>query len=415
MKILIAPDSFKGSLSAQEAAQTICRGLERVWPNADYELVPMADGGEGTVAALTAASKGKIRHAQVHGPLTHQEVKAAYGILGGQKTAVIEMSQASGIGYTDEENRDPLTATTYGTGQLIKAALDQGVREIIIGLGGSATNDGGAGMAQALGARLLDGEGKDLPFGGAALADLDRIDLSNMDPRLEETEFLLASDVQNPLTGPQGASAVFGPQKGATPAMVDQLDASLHHFAQIVKRDCGRDLEQHPGAGAAGGLGFGLLAFTNAKLVSGVDLVIEYTRLKERSQGADLVFTGEGSIDFQTKMGKTPYGVAKTAKAAAPHAPVIVLAGNIGKRVEDLYTSLGQAPAEKSGGQKAGQTVGSQKAGQNANQEAGLIDAIFATPSGAKTLAQAIASCRHDIAQTAENIARLLTASGFGA
>lgn len=414
MKILIAPDSFKGSLSAQEAARTIRRGLERVWPDADYELVPMADGGEGTVAALTAVSKGEILHAQVHGPLAHQEVKAAYGILDDQKTAVIEMSQASGIGYTDEENRDPLTATTYGTGQLIKAALDQGVRKIIIGLGGSATNDGGAGMAQALGARLLDGKGKNLPFGGAALADLNRIDLSSMDPRLEETEFLLASDVQNPLTGPQGASAVFGPQKGATPAMVDQLDASLHRFAQIVNRDCGRDLEQHPGAGAAGGLGFGLLAFTRAKLVSGVDLVIEYTRLKERTQGADLVFTGEGSIDFQTKMGKTPYGVAKTAKAVSPHAPVIVLAGNIGKRVEDLYTSLGQSQARRSDAPKAEQASDGQNADQTANQEAGLIDAIFATPSGAKPLPQAIASCRHDIAQTAENIARLLAASGFG-
>ena len=376
MKIVIAPDSFKGSLTAKQVAEAIKTGLQRVLPNADYEMVPMADGGEGTVQSLVDATDGHLVTRQVHNPL-NQLSDAYYGILGDGKTAVIEMAQASGIQYVNDETHNPLITTTYGTGELILDALDHGVQKIIMGIGGSATNDGGAGMAQALGAKLLDNDGQELGFGGGALDQLAQIDLSGLDPRVQKTQLLIASDVTNPLTGPDGASAVFGPQKGATPEMVKQLDRNLHHYAEVIKRDLHQDLEKRPGAGAAGGLGTGLMAFTNSEMAKGIDLVIEFTHLKERAQNADLVFTGEGGIDFQTKFGKTPYGVARATKAVAPHSSVIVLAGNVGKGIESLY-------------------------GRDA------MDAIFATPEGAKSLDQAIADGPHDIAETAENIARLI-------
>ena len=376
MKIVIAPDSFKGSLTAKQVAEAIKTGLQRVLPNADYEMVPMADGGEGTVQSLVDATDGHLVTRQVHNPL-NQLSDAYYGILGDGKTAVIEMAQASGIQYVNDETHNPLITTTYGTGELILDALDHGVQKIIMGIGGSATNDGGAGMAQALGVKLLDNQGQELGFGGGALDQLAQIDLSGLDPRVQKTQLLIASDVTNPLTGPDGASAVFGPQKGATPEMVKQLDRNLHHYAEVIKRDLHQDLEKRPGAGAAGGLGTGLMAFTTSEMAKGIDLVIEFTHLKERAQNADLVFTGEGGIDFQTKFGKTPYGVAMATKAVAPQSSVIVLAGNVGKGIESLY-------------------------GRDA------MDAIFATPEGAKPLDQAIADGPHDIAETAENIARLI-------
>ena len=379
MKFVIAPDSFKGGLTAKEAAKTMATGIKRVFPNAEYVLVPMADGGEGTVQSLVDATAGKLVTARVHNPL-NQLVDAYYGILGDGKTAVIEMAAASGIQFINDQTANPLVATTYGTGELILDAINQGAKKIIIGIGGSATVDGGAGMAQALGARLLKADGQPIGFGGGALADLARIDVSQVDPRIAHTTLAIASDVTNPLTGPDGAAPVFGPQKGATPEMVKILDSNLHHYAAVITRDTGKVVEKFAGAGAAGGLGAGLLAFTNAQMQHGVDLVIAASRLQEKAAGADFVFTGEGEIDFQTKFGKTPYGVAKACKAVAPQAPVIVLAGNIGKGVESLYT-------------------------------ADAIDAIFATPAGAKPLERALEDAPVDIAQTAENVARLIKAS----
>lgn len=376
MKFVLAPDSFKGSLTAKQVADAMHEGLTRVFPDADYELVPMADGGEGTVQSLVDATHGHLIKKQVHNPLNKLS-DAYYGILGDGETAVIEMSQASGIQYVNDQTHNPLITTTYGTGELMLDAFDQGVKKIILGIGGSATNDGGAGMAQALGAHLLDKDGKELPFGGGALDQLDHIDVSDVDSRVANVKVLIASDVTNPLTGPDGASAVFGPQKGATPEMVKKLDANLHHYAEVIKRDLHKDLEKKPGAGAAGGLGTGLMAFTNSEMAKGIDLVVQFTHLKDRAKGADFVFTGEGGIDFQTKFGKTPYGVALATKEVAPDAPVIVLAGNIGKDINTLY-------------------------GKNA------MDAIFSTPAGAKTLDQAIKDGPHDIALTAENVGRLL-------
>lgn len=376
MKIVIAPDSFKGSLTAKQVAEAMKNGLTRIFPDADYSMIPMADGGEGTVQSLVDATHGHLIKRAVHNPLD-QLSEAYYGILGDDETAVIEMAQASGIQYVNDETHNPMITTTYGTGELMLDAMDHGVKKIILGIGGSATNDGGAGMAQALGAHLLDSDNHELTYGGGVLDQLDHIDTSEMDPRVKTTEILIASDVTNPLTGKDGASAIFGPQKGATPEMVKKLDSNLHHYAEIIKRDLHKDLEQKAGAGAAGGLGTGLMAFTNYQMKKGIDIVIEFTHLKEQAQGADFVFTGEGGIDFQTKFGKTPYGVALATKEVAPQAPVIVLAGNIGKGIESLYSK-------------------------------DAIDAIFATPDGAKNLTQAIKDSPHDIAETAENVARLI-------
>ena len=329
MKIVIAPDSFKGSLTAREAAQSIESGILRVLPEAECVSIPMADGGEGTVQSLVDATGGRIMRVLVTDPLGHP-TNAEYGILGDGRTAVIEMAAASGIQYIDETTRNPLIATTYGTGELIKDALEQGVSDIIVGLGGSATNDGGAGMAQALGVRLLDDNGAPLPFGGAALAELSEVDVSGLDPRLADVRIRLASDVTNPLTGVRGASAVFGPQKGATPDMVERLDDALAHYAAVIRKQLGREVETVPGAGAAGGLGAGFLAFTEASMRSGVDLVIEATGLAGLAAGADYCFTGEGGIDFQTQYGKTPMGVARAVKQASPDCTVVALAGSIG-------------------------------------------------------------------------------------
>lgn len=334
MKFVLAPDSFKESMTAQEAADAMERGIKKVMPDAECIKVPMADGGEGTVQSLVDATGGELIGVEVTGP-DGKKVKAMFGLLGDGKTAVIEMASASGIHLIKKEERNPLYTTTYGTGELIKAALDKGVDRIFIGIGGSATNDGGAGMIQALGARLLDQSGKELAFGGGALDKLSKIDLSTLDERVKKIVIEVACDVTNPLTGEKGASHIFGPQKGATAEIVKVLDSNLVHYANIVKEQLDKDIASTPGAGAAGGLGFGLMAFLNAELKRGVELVIEYTGLEEKMKGADYVFTGEGSVDSQTVFGKTPYGVAKTAQKL--NIPVIAFAGRIGDGVEVLY------------------------------------------------------------------------------
>lgn len=325
MKIVIAPDSFKESLSALQVANAIEKGFRDIFPEAEYVKIPMADGGEGTVQALVDATGGKIVEKQVTGPLG-EPVNAFFGLLGDGKTAVIEMAAASGLHLVPHKKRNPLIATTRGTGELIRAALDYGVTHMIIGIGGSATNDGGAGMVQALGGRLLDGDGQELAFGGGSLSRLAKIDISQLDPRLKHVRVEVACDVDNPLTGPQGASAVFGPQKGATPDMVRQLDENLQRYAEVIEQTLGKQVNV-PGAGAAGGLGAGLLAFLDAELKRGIDIVLEAVQFDRKVAGASLVITGEGRIDGQTIYGKTPVGVAKAAKKH--RVPVIALAGSL--------------------------------------------------------------------------------------
>ena len=333
MKVLVAPDSYKGSLSALAVAEAIERGVRAVFPDADVAKVPIADGGEGTVDALVVATGGRVIESEVHGPLG-EPVRARWGVLGGGGTAVIEMAAASGLPLLPAGRRDPRVTTTRGTGELIRAALDAGLHHLVLGIGGSATNDGGTGMAHALGARFLDGEGRELPEGGAALARLARIDLSGLDARIARAEILVACDVDNPLTGPRGASAVYGPQKGATPEMIRELDAALARYGEVARAATGRDVSGSPGAGAAGGLGAGLLFFTPAKLRPGVEIVLEITGFDARVRDADLVITGEGRTDFQTAMGKAPVGVAAAAKRHG--VPVVCLSGGLGEGADDV-------------------------------------------------------------------------------
>jgi len=334
MKIVIAAQGFKGNLSALQVCQAIENGVRRVVPNAITATVPMADGGEGTMQTLVDAMGGKIIPVEVTGPLGAR-IAAHWGLLSDKVTGVIEMAAASGLNLVPPQKLNPLLTTTYGTGELILNALEKGCRKLVIGIGGSATNDGGAGMAQALGAKLLDGKGAPLTFGGAALADLDHIDIATIDPRLTDCDIVVASDVTNPLCGPQGASAVYGPQKGATEEMVAQLDAALAHYADVLHRDLGIDIRDAPGAGAAGGLGAGLIAFLKAKLLPGIEIVIQATGLVEHLKGADLVFTGEGKLDSQTAQGKVPVGVAKKAKTLG--LPVIAIVGAIGDGYQAVY------------------------------------------------------------------------------
>ena len=336
MKIVLAPDSYKNSLTAKEVAMAMHKGFAKVYPEADFVDVPMADGGEGTVQSLVDAKNGQIITEEVINPLGRR-TEAHYGLIDDGKVAVIEMAEASGIQYINQFTQNPYITTTFGTGELIKSAIQKGAKTIIIGIGGSATNDGGAGMAQALGAHLLDEKGQELQYGGAMLEKLDKIDASAMLPELADVKVIIASDVTNPLTGPNGASHVFGPQKGANEEMVEFLDKALSHYADILKRDLGKDLKQVPGAGAAGGLGAGLLAFTHSEMRSGVDIVVDYTDLKDKVKDADVVVTGEGQIDFQTKFGKTPIGVAKATKAVNPQATVIAIAGSVGEKISELY------------------------------------------------------------------------------
>ncbi len=333
MRIVVAPDSYKGSVTALGVAEAIERGVRAVFPDAEVVKVPIADGGEGTVDALVVATRGRLETRTVRGPLG-EPVQARWGLLGDGETAVVEMAAASGLPLVPKERRDPRVATTYGTGELVRAALDAGLRKLVVGIGGSATNDGGAGFARALGARFLDAEGRELPEGGAALARLDRIDLSGLDARLGSARIVVACDVDNPLVGPRGASAVYGPQKGATPAMVRELDAALARYAEVALAATGRDVAKLPGAGAAGGLGAGLLLFTPAQLRPGVSIVLEATGFEELVRGADLVITGEGRTDLQTAMGKAPVGVA--AAAARYAVPVICLSGGIGEGADEV-------------------------------------------------------------------------------
>ncbi|MFN1143377.1 glycerate kinase [Serratia quinivorans] len=333
-KVVIAPDSFKESLSAMEVAEAIERGFRQIYPQVQYVKLPMADGGEGTVDSMVAATGGEIVRVEVTGPLG-QSVSAFYGLLGEGETAVIEMAAASGLHLAPKERRDPRITTSYGTGELILAALERGVKAIILGIGGSATNDGGAGMMQALGARLLDDQQQPLPPGGAALARLAQIDLSAVDPRLQQVSVTAACDVDNPLCGPHGASAVFGPQKGATPEMVTQLDAALSHFGSLLQQATGREVLNAPGAGAAGGMGAALLGMLNARLRPGIEIVIETLRLEEALRDADLVITGEGRLDSQSIHGKTPIGVARVAKRHG--LPVIGIAGSLSKDYQVVH------------------------------------------------------------------------------
>lgn len=338
MKIVIAPDSFKESLSAPGVAQAIARGWLAVYPDAEIALCPMADGGEGTVDAVLAATGGERRELTVQGPLATQ-VQAHWGWLG-DGTAVIEMAAASGLHWVPSAQRDARVTSSYGTGELIRAALDAGATRIILGLGGSATNDGGSGLLRALGARFLDAGGNELRPGGAALVKLQRVDLSALDARLHDVQVDVAADVDNPLCGPRGASAVFGPQKGANPAQVEELDAALARMAEVVSEALGEDFSNFPGVGAAGGLGFAAKAFFDARFRPGVELVAELSGLAEAVAGADLVITGEGRLDAQSLHGKTPVGVARVAQAQG--VPVVALAGSLG----DGYQQVREAGIE---------------------------------------------------------------------
>lgn len=334
MKIVIAPDSWKESLSALEVATAIEDGFRQIFPDAEVVKIPMADGGEGTVEAMVAATQGRIVTLSVTGPLG-EPVEAFYGLSGDEKQAFIEMAAASGLESVPTARRDPRITTSWGTGELIRHALDAGVRHIIIGLGGSATNDGGAGMVQALGAGLLDAQGEQIAGGGEALSQLERIDTRRLDPRLAECRIEVACDVTNPLTGEEGATAVFGPQKGATPDMVRQLDEALTHYGKIIERDLDKSVLTLKGGGAAGGMGVALYAFCGAELRQGVEIVTEALSLDAAVRHADLVITGEGRIDSQTIHGKVPIGVARVAKRY--DIPVIGIAGSLTTDVGVVY------------------------------------------------------------------------------
>ncbi len=334
MKIVIAPQAFKGSLSALEAARAMEEGVRRGLSDAQTVLVPVADGGDGTLQTLMDSSGGRILEQEVTGPLG-EAVSARWGIMGDGDTAVIEMAQAAGLALVPPEKRNPLFATTYGVGELIRHTLDRGLRRFIVGVGGSATVDGGAGAAQALGVRLLDDRNEELPFGGAALARLARIDFSELEPRVRGSRLLVACDVSNPLIGPSGASAVYGPQKGATPEMVAELEGALAHYAQVIQRGLGIDVRDVLGAGAAGGLAAGLMALLGAELKPGVDIVLDVVGLDRHLETANLVITGEGRLDRQTVFNKAPVGVARRAKARG--IPVIAVAGSLGEGYEETY------------------------------------------------------------------------------
>lgn len=372
MKIVIAPDSFKDSLSAQGVAEAIALGLAHVWPDAQLLKCPMADGGEGTVESILAACDGERRRTRVRGPLG-APVDAAWGWLARSHTAIIEMAEASGLQLVLPSLRDACTSSTFGTGELIRAALDAGAQRVILAIGGSATNDGGAGAMQALGVKLLDAQGQTLAPGGLALAQLARLDLSDIDPRLAEVRFDIAADVNNPLCGPHGASAIFGPQKGASPEQVQQLDLALGHFAEFCAQALHKDVRDEPGSGAAGGLGFAAKAFLGARFQAGVEVVAELVGLAEAVKGADLVITGEGRFDAQTLRGKTPFGVARIARQHG--VPVVVIAGTLGEGYQALY-------------------------------EHG-IDAAFALASGPMTLEQACAEAPRLLRERAGDIARV--------
>ena len=372
-RYLCAPDSFKESLTAMEAARAMAQGIENADHDAEVRCLPMADGGEGTARALVDATGGSMRAVPVHDPLG-RPVEGHFGLLADGTTAVVETAEASGLALLEAKERNPLIASSYGTGELMLAAVRSGAKRIIVGLGGSATNDAGAGLLQALGVRLLDKNGNDLAHGGAGLANLTTIDISTMDPALKNVAITAACDVTNPLTGPTGASAVFGPQKGASKDDVATLDAALAHFAQVIDSQLGVAVNDVPGAGAAGGIGAALKGFLNAEFRPGIAIVIEQSGLDAAAQWADVVFTGEGSIDFQTKFGKTPAGVAETAKRHGK--PVIAVAGHIGTGIDELH-------------------------------EVG-IDAVFGIAPGAASLSELLADAAANVTRTTEQIVRTL-------
>lgn len=374
-KFVLAPDSFKESMTAKEVCVAMEKGIRKVFSDAEIVHVPMADGGEGTVESLVDATNGYKEYVEVQGPLPKQKVRAYYGILEDKKTAVIEMAQASGLMLVDPKVRNPLVTTTYGTGELIKAALNKGVSTIIIGIGGSATVDGGIGMAQALGVKFTDKYGNNIEPTGRGLTKIDKISTENMDKRIKNVNFIIASDVENTLTGKNGAAAVFGPQKGATPDEVELLDKGLIHYAEIIRRDIGKNVEDIAGSGAAGGLGAGLIAFLDAKLQSGVEVVANTVELAEKISQADYVFTGEGGMDFQTKYGKTPFGVAQVAKKY--QKPVFAEAGYLGERIEELYD------------------IG--------------ISAIFGIVDKSESIEESLEKGPQNVERTTENIARLIS------
>lgn len=380
MKFVLAPDSFKESMTAKEVCQAMTNGIKKVLPDAEIISVPMADGGEGTTDSLISATNGKNYSVKVSGPLGTQ-VTAYYGILGDGKTAIIEMAEASGLSYVPEKDRTPENikkTTTFGTGELINDALKHNVNRIIIGLGGSSTNDGGSGMAQAIGVKFFDQNNHEITqkLGGGLLKQIDHIDLRDLNPQIKNTQFLIASDVTNPLIGSNGASAVFGPQKGADKETVKLLDQNLTHYAKVIEKTINKNVATIPGSGAAGGLGAGLLAFTNAKIYSGVQLIAHETHLEDKIKGADYVLTGEGGTDFQTKFGKTPYGVAKIAKKY--NIPVISLAGYLGKGIDQLYDEG--------------------------------FTAIFGILGKAEDITQALKDGPKNVERTTENIIRLISA-----
>ncbi len=334
MKIVVAPDSFKESLSAAGVARALARGLRQALPAAEIIECPLGDGGEGTLDAVLAATGGEVREARVTGPLG-EPVTARWGWLAEQRTAFVEMASASGLELVPRSRRDVLVATSRGTGELLHAALDAGAERLVLAIGGSATNDGGAGLLQALGVRLLDRQGQALGPGGAALAMLASLDVTALHPRLAEVEVVIAADVDNPLCGPQGASQIFGPQKGASPEQVRQLDAALAHFATVTAATLGRDVREQPGAGAAGGVGFAALAFLQATFRPGIEVVAELVGLDDALIDADLAVTGEGRLDGQTLRGKTPAGVLRLAQRHG--VPVVAVAGSLGEGYDALY------------------------------------------------------------------------------
>lgn len=374
LNFVLAPDSFKESMTAKQVCDAMELGIKKVMPTATINKVPMADGGEGTVDSLVDATNGHKIFVKVNGPLPDQKVDSYFGILGDGKTAVIEMAKASGLELVPPEKRDPFITSTFGTGELIKAALNEGVKKIIIGIGGSPTTDGGIGMAAALGVEFYDAEHQIITPNGAGLNQICSISTEKIDQRIKNTEFLVASDVTNPLTGPNGSAAVFGPQKGASAEGVKKLDAGLTNYANVVKQELNIEIQTVPGSGAAGGLGAGLIIFTNASLKPGIEIVIDAVKLEEKIQNTDIVLTGEGGIDFQTKFGKTPFGVAQVSQKF--NKPAIVEAGYIGKGIDELY-------------------------------EDG-ITAIFGILGQAGSLTDALQDGPKNIARTTENIVRTL-------
>ncbi|EPP4079895.1 glycerate kinase [Vibrio cholerae] len=372
MKVVIAPDSFKESLTAKQVCDAIQAGLARVWHDAKFVAIPVADGGEGTVQSLVDATQGRLVEVKVMGP-QGKRVEAFYGMLGDNQTAVIEMAAASGLHHVPVAQRDPKLTTSFGTGELIRHALDQGVTKLIIGLGGSATNDGGVGMLAALGTRFTNADGDPIQLTGGGLRELTHINLQDFDPRLQHCDILVACDVNNPLCGDKGASAVFGPQKGATPEDVQLLDGALRQFGLLTEKVTGKMVLESAGAGAAGGMGAALLAYTQARLRPGIEIVLETVQLAHQVSDADLVITGEGRIDSQTVHGKTPMGVAKVAKRF--DVPVLALCGCTGDNYQAVY-------------------------------QCG-IDAVFAAVPRAMSLEDALKESDFNLADLAENVARL--------